>query len=67
MASKITTAATRKPTYKELLSALATVVNAATRTQGTDSTGREYAHIRQVALEVGRDAMRRAGLKTNER
>jgi hypothetical protein len=41
----------------ELEAALWVIVRGATRTMGTDSTGRAYAHVRQVMLDRGRVAL----------
>lgn len=42
---------------RALLHALNVIVNGATRTMGQDSTGREYAHVRQAMLDVGRETL----------
>jgi hypothetical protein len=53
-----------------LLSVLQRVVNGATQTKGKDSTGREYAHIPQDVLDLGRRTLKSRGVdpsKINER
>ena len=47
----------------QLLAILLKVVNGATRTKGVDSTGREYAHINQNLLDLGRETLRKYGVK----
>lgn len=51
---------------ERILKVLQRVVNGATSTMGVDSIDRQYAHITQNVLDLGRDTLRESGLSASE-
>lgn len=51
---------------RDLFDVIQKIVNGATGSMGVNSVGREYAHITQNVLEVGREVLRMAERPCNE-